>query len=85
MCTYDIYVCVNIDHIYLNDEMIKQSSLDGGIICEFLFLCALLYFQSFLHYACITSITRKKNFFSEKKIPSQTCDDVLSTNMRFLE
>lgn len=37
MCTYDIYVCVNIDHIYLNDEMIKQSSLDGGIICESVF------------------------------------------------
>ena len=66
---YSVCVCMCMyiltwAHVYLNDEMIKWSTLDDGIIYEFLFLCALLYFLSFLHYACIIFITRKnKSFF----------------------
>lgn len=37
-----------------------NDKVDGGIICEFLFLCALLYFLSFLPYAYIPFVTRKK-------------------------
>lgn len=55
MCVCVLYVrmCIDMDSK-------GNDKVDGGIMYEFLFLCALLYFLSFLPYAYITLVTRKK-------------------------
>lgn len=61
--------------MYLNDGMIKWSSLESGVIYELLFLCALFYFLSFLHKCVYYFCNWKKInliFFFKKIVCSET-------------
>ena len=72
--------------MYLNDEMIKWSSLDSGVIYEFLFLCALLYFLSFLNYCVYYFCNWKKNklIFFKKIVCSETDATLRELNLNLV-